>query len=320
MPSLIRPACALAQFRMLIALLVLAISITSCTLDTAQLTFHEPPKLANIPGTTEISATWSPVSNVTHYQVRWTLDNPSIEIQDATNVQEPKAAVNLPRQGLWTIEIRACIETRCGPPSGESILVIIDVLGRRALRLSFVENSQANEPHSTNLHLDWDPLPTHYVVKFRRSNHESWVQSEPLDQPGYYMTPKDLAPFSNGGELEIQVFFNCSASGAGCTLLGQFPHGPYTELNEPFLPDYLDASGNPVPTNQPGNNLVRDPQTHIPRPASDYTITTEQRDGRAWTCRSRPAENTWEENIFGTHADAIKSCRSTVTRTIPIPR
>ena len=123
------PAYPLVQSRMLIALLMLAISITSCALDTAQLTFHEPPKLANIPGTTEISATWSRVSNVTHYQVRWTLDNPSIEIQEATNLQEPKATFSLPQQGLWTIEIRACIATRCGPPSGESILVIIDVLG-----------------------------------------------------------------------------------------------------------------------------------------------------------------------------------------------
>ena len=269
------------------------------------------PDLTVEPGTTEVTATWGAVDGATSYQVRWRHKRGDFADDSITTVSDPTAAFDVGEQGLWVVRVEACNEAGCGRGGTATTPVIIDVAGHQAVRFWFDFESESSNV-VTHLLLDWDALPGYYVVKYRTSSDGNWLTSQPLSEPGYSFTAEALVSSEGDWRPVVRVFFNCNESGEGCTLLGRFPDTDVEVVRGDPLSAALALAGatdsGGAAGSESSTTMERDPLTNIVRPASDFTITNEVRNGISYRCLSRPAENPWEKGMFGTANDAIKSC------------
>ena len=283
------------------------------------------PELTVEPGTTEVTATWGAVDGAASYQVRWRHKWGDFADDRITTVADPTATFNVGEQGLWVVWVVACDDDGCGRGSTATTPVITNISGHQAVRIWFDYDPEAAGNVASAMHLDWDALPGYYIVKYRLTNNDNWVTSEPLFEVGYTLTADSFAVFEKRGKPIVSVFFNCNESGEQCTLLGRLPNTTMEQVDSSYVPPLArNTPGgvnwtNPyVPTPAPGatgdsssgsaHRLEIAPLTHMLRPASDFTITTEVRDGVSYHCVSRAAENPWEKGMFGTGSDAVKSC------------
>ena len=279
------------------------------------------PGLSVEPGTTRITADWDAVAGATSYEVRWRPRRGDFPAGNLATVTDSDATFDVLEQGLWVVRVQACNDGGCSGPATATVPVIINIDGHHAVRMWFsYDPEEEGKPLTINaIHLDWDPLPGHYIVKYRLTNNDpnQWITSEPLSEPGYTLTEDSVAEFKNGGLPIIRVFFNCDENRRGCALLGRVPNTTVEEIREiapadPYAGRSEGAGGaagarsSYLPAGQ-----ERDPVTHMLRPASDFTITTETRDGTSYRCVSRSAENAWEEGLFGSADDAVQSCTAT---------
>lgn len=257
----------------------------------------EQPSLTVAPGTTEVTASWRPVSDATSYQVRWRLRDDGFAADRLATVTDPTAAFDVGEQGRWVVRVQACNDAGCGPPGTSSVSVIININGHEAVR---------TWRDSSGWHLDWDPLPGNYVVKYS-INNDGWYASPPQSEVGYtfaFPQPDSDAPRVTLTAMAIQVYFNCDEDGNRCTLLGSLPNT--TVHDEPFDPVpsweyYADDSSRaaldtPIREQDPLTGQIR----------TDLTVSYETfDDGRTYRCVSRPAENPWERGVYGA---TVKSC------------
>ena len=293
----------------LIALLLVA-AIVACApaapaADNPALASPSTPFLSVEPGTTKITARWSPVANAASYQIRWRPKGADFAQDALATVADPVATFTVADQGLWVVRVQACDDSGCSRPATATASVIINVSGHQAVRFWHDD---------AGFQLDWDALPGYYVVKYRTStDNTKWKTSLPLTKTGYTLTGDDFTDFSREkgiGHPIVRVFFNCNAEGERCALLGRYPN---TEMEE--LAPFEERSGppsNPYDTGVSGASdseprMVPDPLTDVLRPATDFTITTETWGGEdePRECVARPAENRWERTLFG---DVIKKC------------
>lgn len=277
----------------------------------------QEPALSVEPGTTQVTAEWPAVTEAAAYQVRWRPEGEDFSAGNLVSVTEPGATFDVAEQGLWVVRVQACNDAGCGRPGTATVPVIINISGHQAVRVWFGRESKTTNV-VTSINVDWDALPGYYLVQYRQAGENHWVTSEPLTQAGYTLTGDSFADFEGSGHPIIRVFFNCNQQGKGCALLGRFPNNALEEVNffsvptDPYRSGAVGAEGAPAPTNRYAHSFAgqeRDPLTHLLRPASDFTITSETRDdGITYRCVSRPAENPWETGMFGTADDAIKGC------------
>ena len=261
-------------------------------------------------GTTEVTASWGPVSAASSYRVLWRLQGTGLDDDRGTTVTETTASFDVGEQGLWVVRVESCDDTGCGRGSTNSTPVIINIPGHEALRIWFEYDQDADDENAISaVNLDWDALPGYYVVKYRLSNHKEWATSEPLSEVGYTLNAASFEQFDRGGKPIMRVYFNCNEDGERCTHLGRQPNTLIQHVEydvEPVAPTPAAARSANQPVGQ-----ERDPVTHMFRPTSDYTFTTETKDGVSYRCISRQAENDWEEAKFGSSGDAIKACVGT---------
>ena len=292
-----------------------------------------PPILAVIPGATVVNADWDPVPEATSYRVRWRQSHNDFESNDSVIVTHNTATFDVSDQGLWVVRVESCNEAGCSQGATDRTPIIINILGRLALRVWFdfpeTEADDAYRRYATQMNLDWDALPGHYVVINRLSGSTNWVTSDPLSKTGYSISGDDINELDGEGHLDIRVYFNCNADGEQCTELGRFPPiniqptapgGHTTGIRSSNRGEFQ-----PTPTApQDGSTarsaaaqqeqIERDPVTDILRRVSDYTVTHQTGDdGLTYRCISRAAENAWETGVFGDAADAIKRCTNTTS-------
>lgn len=266
------------------------------------------------PGTTKVSATWDEVAGAAAYEVRWRSRREDFPTWNLATVMGPTATFDVREQGLWLIRVQACNDSGCGGPGTATVPVIINISGHEAVRLWFDFDPEADSDEISAVHLDWDALPGYYIVKYRLTNNNNWITSEPLSEPGYTFTADSFATFEKRGQPIVRVFFNCDKDGRSCALLGRSPNTTMEKIWTRIPVDPYAAGGDGVSgASAAGRSYLTagqeaDPLTHMLRPASDFTVTTEIRDGITYRCVSRPAENPWEKGVFGAGNDAIKSC------------
>ena len=126
------------------------------------------------PGTTTVTINWGKVPGATSYQVRWRLKPGKFAADSLSTVSDPTATIDVGKQGLWLIKVQACNADGCGKPVRSLVKAIINIKGREALR---------GWTDASGLHLDWDPLPGKYVVKYS-INKEGWYTSPSQSNPG----------------------------------------------------------------------------------------------------------------------------------------
>ena len=292
-----------------------------------------PPYLAVTPGTTVINADWNLVPEATSYRVRWRQSRNDFEANDSVIVTDNTATFDVRDQGLWVVLVESCNEAGCGKGTADSTPVIINIPGHLALRVWFdFPETDADRGNATQMNLDWDPLPGHYLVKYRLSGNINWVTSDPLSGTGYSISEDDIKALGRGGHPIVRVYFNCNEDGEQCTELGRFPPinvqqttpGGHTMGISPSTRGEIQPTPTAPQDGPTGRSAdsqqeqrERDPVTNILRPVSDYTVTHQNdEDSRTYRCISRAAENAWETGIFGDAADAIKRC--TITETLEI--
>ena len=234
-------------------------------------------------------------------------------------MNENAATIDVGRQGLWLVQVESCNEAGCSTGSTATTPVIINIRGHLALRVWFDfperDSNSTDNRAATRMHLDWDALDGHYLVKYRLSGGTNWVTSSPLSETGYRITAEDAEALDGEGYPIVRVYFNCNENGEGCTELGRFPAvnvqptGPgghstgirsnnRTEI-QPTSTATKDESTNRSKEARKAQTEA-DPVTNILRPASDYTVTHETGDdGITRRCISRATENAWETGMFG---------------------
>ena len=254
--------------------------------------------LAVEPGTTTITADWPPVMNADTYEVRWRQTGDDFTDAASMSTTESDAEFDVGSQGLWIVRVVACNASGCSDPATSSAPVIINILGHQAVRAWDTD---------AGIHLDWDPLPGGYVVKYRLSTDASmWKSSTVLSENSFTITGDDLTDFEGIGSPIIRVHFNCDTNGEHCTLLGRYPNNDMQELSRfanPGAPERTTVArgGRSTP------NELPDPVTRILRPVGDFTVTYKTVEGYddPFRCLERDAENAWERNFFG---DTVKKC------------
>ena len=133
--------------------------------------------LAVEPGTTTITADWPPVMNANTYEVRWRQTGDDFTDAASMSTTESDAEFDVGSQGLWIVGVVACNANGCSDPATSSAPVIINILGHQAVRAWYTD---------AGIHLDWDPLPGGYVVKYRLSTDASmWKSSTALSENGF---------------------------------------------------------------------------------------------------------------------------------------
>ena len=254
--------------------------------------------LAVEPGTTTITADWPPVMNADTYEVRWRQTGDDFTDAASMSTTESDAEFDVGSQGLWIVRVVACNASGCSDPATSSAPVIINILGHQAVRAWDTD---------AGIHLDWDPLPGGYVVKYRLSTDASmWKSSTVLSENGFTITGDDLTDFEGIGSPIIRVHFNCDTNGEHCTLLGRYPNNDMQELSRfanPGAPERTTVARGRRST----PNELPDPVTRILRPVGDFTVTYKTVEGYddPFRCLERDAENAWERNFFG---DTVKKC------------
>lgn len=176
------------------------------------------------PGTTKVSATWDEVAGAAAYEVRWRSRREDFPTGNLATVTGPTAIFDVREQGLWLIRVQACNDSGCGGPGTATVPVIINISGHEAVRLWFDFDPEADSDEISAVHLDWDALPGYYIVKYRLTNNNNWITSEPLSEPGYTFTADSFATFEKRGQPIVRVFFNCDKDGRSCALLGRSPN------------------------------------------------------------------------------------------------
>ena len=268
------------------------------------------------PGTTRVSASWDAAPGADSYQVRWRPRRGSFAAGNLVTVARPAVTLTV-EQGSWVVRVQACNSSGCGRPATASVRVIINIPGHEAVR------SWTDE---RGFHLDWDPLPGRYVVKYRIAGWDAWPADHwdtlpPQSEVGYTepviapdsITAEEKAraaeflerhPFPVEGVTTIyRVFFNCDAAGEGCELLGRMPNNTLESIYSDSPRAHDEAVGASGSAASP--ELLGDPMTGMIR--DDLTLTYEVlEDGATWSCVSRPAENPWERAMAG--GSVVKSC------------
>ena len=250
------------------------------------------------PGTTTIIANWTPAADADSYNVRWRHKGADFKDNASASTTESDAEFEVGSQGLWIVRVVACNASGCSDPATSSAPVIISILGHQAVRAWYTD---------AGIHLDWDPFPGGYVVKYRLSTDASmWKSSTMLSENGFTITGDDLTDFEGIGSPIVRVHFNGDTNGENCTLLGRYPNQDMQELSRfanPGAPERTTVArgGRSTP------NELPDPVTRILRPVGDFTVTYKTVEGYddPFRCLERDADNAWERNFFG---DTVKKC------------
>lgn len=280
----------------------LAIAVPIATAASVRAQEPQPPtaptKLTHSvePGTTTVTVNWAAVPGATSYRVRWRLKPGDFAANSQATVSSPTAAIDVSKQGLWLIKVQACNADGCGKPARSLVKVIINITGHEAVR-GWIDAS--------GWHLDWDPLPGKYVVKYS-INNDGWYTSPPQSKVGYTFPASkshSTAPRVTITSLKIRVYFNCDEAGKNCSLLGRLPNTRVYDVPPDPVPSweyYAAISG------AAGDAPRREGDPLTGRLRTDLTVTYETwDDGLTYRCVSRPAENPWEKGVYG---DPVKSC------------